>query len=144
MKTRSLLLLSAASLLIVLFIGPASARADEAAGSHKFVATYFLTNVRCPSCLTIERLSSETVRTEFSDLLESRQLEWRTVNIDEEGNYHFVKDYGLYTKSVIISEEINGKEVRWKNLPKVWELLGNEGKFRKYLKEEISAFMAAK
>ena len=50
---------------------------------------------------------------------------------DEEGNYHFVKDYGLYTKSVIISEEIDGKEIRWKNLPKVWEYIGSEDKFKK-------------
>ena len=38
--------------------------------------------------------------------------------------------------------EVKGKEVRWKNLPKVWELLGNEGKFRKYLKGEMISFMA--
>ena len=130
--------------LMLMLLAPGLSVADDAGASPKYIATYFLTNVRCPSCMTIERLSSETVRTEFSDQIESRQLEWRTVNIDEEGNYHFVKDYSLYTKSVIISEEINGKEVRWKNLPRVWELLGNEGKFRKYLKEEISAFMAAK
>jgi hypothetical protein len=131
-------------ILMLMLLAPGLCVADDTGPSPKYIATYFLTNVRCPSCLTIERLSSETVRTEFSDQIESRQLEWRTVNIDEQGNYHFVKDYGLYTKSVIISEQINGKEVRWKNLPKVWELLGNEGKFRKYLKEEISAFMAAK
>jgi hypothetical protein len=140
MNLRSLIV----PVLMLILLVPALSVADDAGASPKYIATYFLTNVRCPSCLTIERLSSETVRTEFSDQIESRQLEWRTVNIDEGGNYHFVKDYGLYTKSVIISEEINGKEVRWKNLPKVWELLGNEGKFRKYLKEEISAFMAAK
>jgi hypothetical protein len=140
MNSRSLII----PVLMLILLVPALSVADDAGASPKYVATYFLTNVRCPSCLTIERLSSETVRVEFSDQIESKQLEWRTVNIDEEGNYHFVKDYGLYTKSVIISEEINGKEVRWKNLPKVWELLGNEGKFRKYLKEEISAFMAAK
>jgi hypothetical protein len=140
MNSRSLIV----TVLMLILLVPALSVADDAGASPKYIATYFLTNVRCPSCLTIERLSSETVRTEFSDQIESRQLEWRTVNIDEEGNYHFVKDYGLYTKSVIISEEINGKEVRWKNLPKVWELLRNEGKFRKYLKEEISAFMAAK
>ena len=130
--------------LMLMLLAPGLSVADDAGASPKYIATYFLTNVRCPSCLTIERLSSETVRTEFSDQIESRQLEWRTVNIDEQGNYHFVKDYALYTKSVIISEEINGKEVRWKNLPKVWELLGNEVKFRNYLKEEISTFMAAK
>ena len=140
MNSRSLIV----PVLMLILLVPALSVADDAGASPKYIATYFLTNVRCPSCLTIERLSSETVRTEFSDQIESGLLQWRTVNIDDEGNYHFVKDYSLYTKSVIISEMAEGKEVRWKNLPKVWELLRNEGKFRKYLKEEISAFMAAK
>ncbi len=140
MSPRSLIV----PVLMLILLVPALSVADDAGASPKYIATYFLTNVRCPSCKAIERLSSETVRTEFSDQIESRQLEWRTVNIDEQGNYHFVKDYALYTKSVIISEEIDGKEVRWKNLPKVWELLGNEVKFRNYLKEEISTFMVAK
>ena len=112
-------------------------------GSHRFITTYFLTNIRCPSCLTIERLTEETIRTEFADEIKSGLLQWRTINIDAKGNFHYVKDYQLYTKSVIISEVAGGKETRWKNLPKVWELMGDEGKFRKYLKDEIAAFMAA-
>jgi hypothetical protein len=140
MNLRSLIV----PVLMLMLLVPGLSVADNAGAAPKYIATYFLTNVRCPSCLTIERLSSETVRTEFSDQIESGLLQWRTVNIDDEGNDHFVKDYSLYTKSVIISEMAEGKEVRWKNLPKVWELLRNEGKFRKYLKEEISAFMAAK
>jgi len=50
------------------------------------------------------------------------------VNINGEGNFHYVKDYKLYTKSGIISEEVNGKEVRWGNLEKIWEYLRDEGK----------------
>ena len=74
--------------------------------------------------------------------MRSGLLEWRTINIDGEGNFHYVKDYKLYTKSVIISEYVDGKEIRWKNLPKVWELLSNEKKFSQYLKDEMTTFMA--
>jgi len=128
--------------MMLAFLLPVSGQADNASDSPKFIATYFLTNVRCPSCLTIERLTKETIQTEFADQLDANLLEWRTINIDGEGNFHFVKDYNLYTKSVIISEMSEGKEIRWKNLPKVWELLGNEAKFSRYLKDEITAFMA--
>jgi len=121
---------------------PTFGQADSASEPPRFTATYYFTNVRCPSCLTIERLTESTIKTEFAEQLESGLLEWRTINIDGDGNFHFVKDYNLYTKSVIISENEDGKEVRWKNLPKVWELLGNEAKFGKYLKDEITAFMA--
>ena len=140
MRSRYLVLI----LLVLSLALPIPGHAEMGGQSPKFIATYFLTNVRCPSCLTIERLTEKTIKAEFADKLAAGVLQWRTINIDGEGNYHFVKDYSLYTKSVIISEMAEGKEVRWKNLPKVWELLRNEGKFRKYLKEEISAFMAAK
>ena len=130
------------AILAISVLLPASGMAGNSSGSNQFIATYFLTNVRCPSCLTIERLTAETIQAEFAEELGAGLLEFRTINIDGDGNYHFVKDYQLYTKSVIISEEVKGEEVRWKNLPKVWELLGNEKKFRKYIKDEIATFMA--
>ena len=130
-----------AFLVVALFI-PAPGQAETDAASPRFTATYYYTNVRCPSCLTIERLTEQTIKSEFAGQLDSGLLQWRTINIDGEGNFHFVKDYNLYTKSVIISEISEGKEIRWKNLPRVWELLGNEAKFSRYLKDEIIAFMA--
>jgi hypothetical protein len=128
--------------MVLALLLPFTGHAENGDASTRFLATYFLTNIRCPSCLTIERLTAETIQAEFAEELGAGLLEWRTINIDGEGNFHYVKDYKLYTKSVIISEEVRGEEVRWKNLPKVWELLGNEEKFRKYLKEEIVSFMA--
>ena len=128
--------------IVLALLLPFTGQAENGDASTRFLATYFLTNIRCPSCLTIERLTAETIQAEFAEELGAGLLEWRTINIDGEGNFHYVKDYKLYTKSVIISEEVRGEEVRWKNLPKVWELLGNEEKFRKYLKEEIVSFMA--
>jgi len=130
------------ALLALTLLLPASGHAESADQAPRFIATYFLTNVRCPSCLAIERLTEKTIKAEFADQLAAGLLQWRTINIDGPGNFHFVKDYNLYTKSVILTENVNGKEVRWKNLPKVWELLGNEEKFRKYLKDEMTAFMA--
>ncbi len=128
--------------IVLALLLPFTGQAENGDTSTRFLATYFLTNIRCPSCLTIERLTAETIQAEFAEELGAGLLEWRTINIDGEGNFHYVKDYKLYTKSVIISEKVRGEEVRWKNLPKVWELLGNEEKFRKYLKEEIVSFMA--
>ena len=130
------------ALLVLMLFLPPPGQTENRDASPRFIATYFLTNLRCPSCLAIERLTAETIRVVFAEELSAGLLEWRTINIDGEGNYHYVKDYSLYTKSVIISEYVNGKETRWKNLPKVWELLGNEDKFSKYLKDEMTAFMA--
>lgn len=119
----------------------APADAQEQTSHSRFIATYFYTNVRCPSCLTIERWTSETIQEEFGDEIRRGVLTWRTINLDGEGNFHFVRDYNLYTKSVIISEVTGSGEVRWKNLARVWELLRNEGGFRRYVKSELRDFM---
>ena len=131
-------------LVALAFMVPAPVIAESAPGSPRFIATYYLSNIRCPSCLTIEKLTEKTLKTKFPEELAGGLLQWRTINIDEKGNFHFVKDYNLYTKSVIISENKDGKEIRWKNLPKVWELLGDEDKFARYLTDEINAFMAGR
>jgi len=120
------------------------ADAASAASARKVVVTYYLTNLRCPSCLNIEKWTSETVKEKFAQPMASGTLEWAAVNIDAPGNYHFVKDYSLYTKSVILSERVDGKEVRWKNLEKVWTLLGSERKFRSYIEDEVAAFLKGK
>lgn len=126
---------------LLILLAPALSRAVDTGPSPRYVATYFYTNVRCPSCLTIERWTSETLRQEFADEIAGGVLLWRTVNLDGEGNFHYVKDYNLYTKSVILSEMTGGEEVRWKNLAKVWELLRNEAGFRRYVRAEVRDFM---
>lgn len=129
------------SILPMMLFAPAHSGGQEGTPSSRFVVSYFYTSVRCPSCVTIERLTSETIEGEFFDEIKNGVLLWRTVNIEEEGNFHYVEDYNLYTKSVILSEMSGDKEVRWKNLGRVWELLGNEGSFRRYVKSEVKSFM---
>lgn len=137
MKIPSLL----TGILSLVLLVPNISTAMDGDPPKGFVATYFYTNIRCPSCLTIERWTSETIEKEFSDEIRNGVLQWRTVNIDGEGNFHYVKDYNLYTKAVILTEVVEGKEVRWKNLTKVWELLRSEGNFRSYVKSEVRSFM---
>jgi len=73
--------------------------------------------------------------------LKSGRLVWNALNIEEAQNRHFVKDYSLYTKSLIISERNGEKEIRWKNLDKVWQLLRNQEKFFSYVEGEIKKYM---
>jgi len=105
------------------------------------VAYYFHTTKRCPSCRKIEAYSQLAVETGFPGDLASGRLQWRIVNIEEKGNEHFIKDYQLYTKSLILSEIRAGREVRWTNLARVWELLGDEPAFVAYVQKETHAFL---
>ena len=108
---------------------------------HRIVAYYFHGNVRCVSCRKIEAYTKEAIDSAFGGTLKSGQLEWRVVNTDSAQNEHFLQDYQLFTKSVIISDVHNGKETRWKNLDKVWELLGDQDKFHAYIQDEVRPFL---
>lgn len=108
---------------------------------RKIVVTYFLTNTRCPSCYKIETFSESAVQTAFVGPLRDGRMEWRTINTDEPRNEHFVKDYKLFTKSVIVSEVVDGKEVRWKNCDKVWDLLDDQKAFESYIVKEVKAYL---
>ncbi len=109
--------------------------------NHKVVAYYFHGNKRCVSCRKIEAFTKAAIDSAFADGLKSGDLEWRVVNTDSTQNEHYLEDYKLYTKSVILSDLHDGKEMRWKNLEKVWELLGDQKDFAAYIKRELDSFM---
>lgn len=131
-----------ALLLAMFFHGPAASDDTPPAAQNRIVVYYFHTTHRCPSCLKIETYTREAVENSYAAQLESGRVAWMLVNTDEKANQHYLKDYKLYTKSVVIAEEINGKQTRWKNLPKIWQLLGDRPGFLLYIQEEADAYLA--
>ncbi len=109
--------------------------------SNKVVVYYFYTNYRCYSCRMIEQYTKEAIEKFFDDELKEGKLIFKPVNIDKKENKHFIKDYQLYTKSVVISKMKDNKEVSFKNLDKVWKLLRNKEGFHSYIKEETEGFL---
>jgi hypothetical protein len=107
----------------------------------KIVAYYFHGTFRCPSCTKIENWSYEAMKNSFPAALEEGKLLWRSVNVEKPENKHFIKQYSLFTKSLIITEVKGGKQTRWKNLNKVWELLRNHEKFFSYVTEEVRSYL---
>lgn len=102
---------------------------------------YFHRTFRCPSCETIEALSKAVVEEDFQAELALNNLAWKAFNLDDKENQHFEDDYNLQAQSVVLSEVHDGKEVRWKNLGKVWDLLDDEAAFRDYIKQEVQVFL---
>ena len=62
------------------------------------------------------------------------------VNTDEDGNRHFVKDFNLETKSVVLVAMQGDRQLRWKNLDKIWDLVHTKDEFKKYISKEVSVF----
>ena len=93
--------------------------ADNHPVNSRVYAYYFHGSFRCPTCHKLEQYSKETIESKFKNELVSGKLVFRTVNVEEKGNEHFVSDYKLYTKSLVISLVRDGKEVKSKNLSKI-------------------------
>lgn len=108
---------------------------------RKVVVYYLHTTYRCPSCYRIEEWTAAAVTGRFAPELDQGLLEWRVLNVDAPPNAHFIEDYQLFTKSVVVSEVKNGREVRWKRLDRVWDLLEDPKAFEAYIEREVRSFL---
>lgn len=110
--------------------------------SHKVIVYYFHGTARCPTCMKFEAFTQEVIKDSFADATENGRLELRIVNVDEPGNKHFLRDYQLYTKSVVLSDTRGGEQKRWKNLEKIWELHPDKDAFFEYVRDEVDSYLA--
>jgi hypothetical protein len=109
--------------------------------ARKIVAFYFHGNFRCDSCKKIEQYSREAIEKYFSEQLKIGELVWQVVNTDLPANQHFMKDYQLYTSSLVIAEFKGSTQLQWKNLAGVWHELDDQEAFYDYVKTEIQKFL---
>jgi hypothetical protein len=107
----------------------------------KVTAYYFHGTARCPTCRKLEQYSREAIEANFKDALASGKLEFKVINLEDRGNQHYGNDYQLYTKSLILSLVKDGKQIKWKNLDKIWEHVGNKDRFIDYVYSEVSGFL---
>lgn len=110
----------------------------EVAPSHVVKVTYFTTNVRCPSCLKIEELTRLTVENRFSQEVTNGELVFQLINTDLPENRHFIKDYQLVSKTVVVAEFDDGMQGDWLNLQDVWLKFTDPEDFEKYVAEAIT------
>jgi len=118
-----------------------TAKTDSVAVKDIFFASYFHGDVRCPTCIKLETYSSEAIQSGFEKEVKDSLFVFRTVNWDREENAHYLDDYKLYTKALILSRVRGGKEIAWANLDSIWQLVGDKDKFIKYVQTKSRAFI---
>ena len=119
--------------------GSSVAASTPSREGRKLIVYYFHSTMRCPTCHKLENYAKSEIEASFPDAIKTGRLEWKIINVEEAGNEHFIDDYKLYTKSVIISTMRDGRELSWKNLDKIWQLVNDEGKYRRYIRDEVRA-----
>lgn len=108
---------------------------------RRVVAFYFHTTQRCVTCRMIETFTLEAIQTGFSDDLEDGRLVWRRVNVQEPDHEHFIQDYQLTSKAVVLVEMAGEEQTRWKNLDQVWFLVRDKKAFQSYIHKEMRNFL---
>ena len=126
---------------IAFYSNGAVGQAEATLGNSYVAVYYFHGNFRCFSCHRIEQYTKEAVELFFNDELSSGKMVFKAVNVDKKENQRFINDYKLYTKSVVVSLVKDAKELKYDNLAKVWNYLGNRKKFFNYIKNEVNKYL---
>lgn len=105
------------------------------------IAYYFHGNFRCAACKKIEAYSKASIEDNFSSELKSGQLSFKVLNVEEPENRHFIQDYGLYTKSLVIVSYAKDKQIKFKNLEGVWNHLNSKNEFENYVKGKVDQYL---
>lgn len=109
------------------------------AAASRLVAFYFHGNKRCDACNSIERLTRAALKT----AADAGTVEIRSINVDDPAQAHFVTDFALAVRTVVLAEEVDGRYPRWKRLDECWNRYEEPQEFAAYLQESLQAFRVA-
>lgn len=119
----------------------AAAALSRDAAAADVVVTYFTTDVRCVSCRKIEALSRRAIEEGFAAEVASGRVVFRMLNTDRPEYEHFLDDYEIGNKTVIVSHQRDGKEVDWTNQQDVWLLFDDPEAFFTYVREPVRRYL---
>jgi hypothetical protein len=121
-------------------VKPQAASPEEV--QHKVIAYYFHTNTRCSLCARIEQYSHEAIEQGFPYELKNGVLDLRVVNYEQPENRHFMQEYKLVSKSLVLVNVVNGKQTKWTNLKLIWQLTGHKDAFINYVRKEVRGYLS--
>lgn len=110
----------------------------------KFDIYYFHATMRCESCIQIEELTKSAVQEHFASELTSGLISLTSIDFLQPENQNMQDKYQFDSQTLIVSKKINGTEVKWINLDKMWDYLSKPEKFKKYIVKEIKKFTKIK
>ncbi len=115
--------------------------AAEQLPANALVVYYFHGETRCPTCRNIESYSHEAVQAAFPQELAQDKVLWRVINYELPENRHFATDYEIVAPTVVLVRIVDGKVADWRNLGRVWELVGDRLAFANYVQNETRSML---
>ncbi len=155
--TGLLLVLAAGGLVYVLAggdgpVGDTGAAADETSDvdataglgadglpTDGVVVYYFHGTKRCLTCNKMEALADGVIFERFGDHLQDGSVVFKPVNVETDATRHFIQDFQLASKVVVMVERKGGEQVSWRRLDEVWQKISEEDVYKQYIAENLAA-----
>ncbi|QEG37072.1 nitrophenyl compound nitroreductase subunit ArsF family protein [Bythopirellula goksoeyrii] len=117
--------------------------AEEQLPENALVVYYFHGDTRCPTCRSIESYSHEAVKSAFAAELADERVQWKVVNYEQPEHIHYATEYEIVSPTVVLVSMANGEVADWRNLMRVWELIGDRDAFTAYIQKEILSMLGS-
>lgn len=127
------------SLIFIIFVLTINSYSFEK--KERIDVLYFHATIRCEGCLTIESNINKSINNLYAKELKDSSITLQSIDFLQLENEHFQDDYKFDSQTLILSKKVNGKEVKWKNLEKIWDYAIDYDKFQNYINEEIELLL---
>jgi hypothetical protein len=97
---------------------------------------YFHRAQRCSGCIRMQDMTEYTLNTYFADELESGEIVFVAINLQDSVNADMVQKFGAYTSSLFLNDVEDGAD-DIEELTDVWFVLWDEEGFVDTLKDAI-------
>lgn len=96
---------------------------------------------RCRTCVRISDLARDEIEKAFAAELADGRLHWASLNYEQPEHRELAQRYELVSSTIVLSRWQDGAETDWKKLDEVWDLIGDEAAYRKYIDERVAAML---
>jgi thiol-disulfide isomerase/thioredoxin len=123
---------------------PALAEKPAKLPKDRVLAMYFHRTNRCPTCRKISAYIEEAIQKGFVEELKQKRVGLVLVDYQDKKNEKHTKYYRIERPTLVIAEVHDGKVAQWKQMPKVWGLVGKKKDFLKYVQDGVQEYLDKK
>ena len=110
------------------------------APADKIIVANFFGTQRCPSCLTIGKLTKKTLEEKFASELESGKIVFKEINGELPENREIVTKYQARGSSLFVNA-IRGESDDIQEDTTVWRLVNNEAEYISYFENKLNTLL---
>lgn len=104
-------------------------------------ALYFHRTARCYTCNLMEKYIREVIAENFQDAEKKGSFSFQSIDVQQDANQHYIGRYQLTSISLFLSLKEDGKELKFENIERIWQLAGEEARFKDYIRTEFKRYL---